>query len=113
MAANLNTKMDLEEFYDISQKKIQEMMGGTAKNSAIIFNKSGRDIEFHVYNQFDFSYWIAANKTLILDNDIGLVIASGPFFKIKPNNYYKEEFLIQPNKTYIYRGIYDLKEILK
>ncbi|MBR9829933.1 MAG: hypothetical protein GYB41_15080 [Oceanospirillales bacterium] len=113
MAANLNTKMDLEEFYEIAQKDIQKIIGNTAKNSAIIFNNSGRDIDFHVYNYIESAYWLAASHTFISNKNIGIITANGSFFKVKPDNYYNEEFLVQPNRAYIYKGLYDLKEILK
>jgi hypothetical protein len=102
--AKLDAKVDLNKFYEVARKDIAKLIQGAAVNAAVIYNNSGEDVTFYVYNYIDTVYWIEAQKTLIADGHHGTVAASGQFFKIHPNSKDNQEFLVAPHKAYVYNG---------
>lgn len=104
MSATLDAKVDLNQFYELARKDIGSLIGAAGINAAVIFNDTASPVTFYVYNYIDTVYWVSAQKVLVAPRTYGTVAASGAFFKIHPNDHAKEEFLVAPNKAYVYAG---------
>jgi hypothetical protein len=104
MAKTMDISGDLNKFYDQARKDVGKLIAGAKVKGAVIFNASGGNVEFCVYNYIDTVYWIAAQKTLIARDHYGTVAASGVYFKVHPNGHKNQEFLVEPGKAYVYHG---------
>lgn len=100
----MDVSIDVNEFYKLAREDIGKIIGVSAVNSAAIYNNTDKAITFYVYNYIDTVYWVAAQKTHIAPGTYGMVAASGSFFKILPNDNKNEEFLVSPNKAYVFSG---------
>lgn len=102
MSAELEAEINLNEFYKDARDDVKKLLKSV--NSAVIFNASGKDVTFYVYNYIDTVFWVSAQKTKIADGYYGDVAASGTFFKIHPNDNSSDEFLVAPGNAYVYKG---------
>lgn len=97
---NVNGKVDLNTFVDQAAKLAKSLDA----NTALIYNHSGHTVKFYCYNGGDFIKAIAYSKPNIASGYAGEIAAGGSVFKVHPNNEGKHEFLVKPNRAYIYRG---------
>ena len=104
MGATLDAKMNVNKFYDTARQDIGKLISGAAIGSAVIYNDSGKEVTFNVYNYIDTVYLIPAQKTLVASGYYGSVAASGKAFKILPNGDKSAEFLATPGNAYVYKG---------
>lgn len=104
MSATLDATIDLNAFYKLAREDIKSLLGAAAVNSAVIFNNSESPVTFYVYNYIDTVYWVSAQRVLVAPQTYGTVAASGSFFKIHPNDNANGEFLVAPNRAYVYSG---------
>jgi len=111
MNAQLDASIDLNQFYELAREDISKLIGGAAVKAAVIFNASGKDVTFYVYNYIDTVYWVDAQHTLIANEHFGTVAASGAFFKIHPDKNKDEEFLVEPGYAYVYTGPGKLEKV--
>ncbi|MBL4906692.1 MAG: hypothetical protein JKX94_04510 [Sneathiella sp.] len=111
MDTEVEISVNLNDFYDVARNDIASLIGGAAVKAAAIFNASGRDVSFSVYNYADTVNWVPAQKTLIADAHRGSVAASGVLFKIHPNSNKDAEFLVAPGKAYIFHGQGKVEEV--
>ncbi len=106
-----NVTIDANQFYEQARKDIGSLIGAAGVNSAVIFNGTKDNVTFHVYNYIDSVHWVDAMRTLVAPGHYGTVVASGKFFKIHPNNRREEEFLVAPEKAYVYKGPGALEQV--
>ncbi|WP_417552675.1 hypothetical protein [Marinomonas fungiae] len=107
----MSTKIDINKFYELAREDISKLIDGAAVNSSAIFNASGEDVNFAVYNYIDVFYEIPAQEGLVAKDYYGTVAASGTHFKVNPNKVVAHQFLVKPGKAYVYRGPGKLEEI--
>lgn len=103
-SVKLDATVDLNKFYEAAREDIGSLIQGAGVNQAIIFNNSGATVNFEVFNYIDSVNWVPAQQTKIADGYYGAVAASGSFFKIHPNGVRDDEFLVAPNKAYVFHG---------
>jgi hypothetical protein len=112
MSTNVSIKgEDLNRFYEMAREDIASLFKGAAVNAAVIYNDSGSDVTFYVYNYIDTVYWVSAMKARVAAGSYGTVAASGAFFKIHPNDKASEEFLVAPHHAYVYHGPGNLEAV--
>lgn len=99
-----DAKIDINKFYDVARKDLGSLIKGASINSATIYNDSGSDVTFYVYNYIDIVHWVSAQKAFIANGYYGNVAASGKSFKVHPNGNKDHEYLVDPNRAYVYRG---------
>ena len=109
MPANLEANLDINKFYETARKDIKSLL--TSVNGAAIYNASGSNVTFYVYNYSDGVNLIEAHHFLVAPDYYGTAAASGKFYKVMPNKNKDEEFLVAPNKAYIYRGPGKIEEV--
>lgn len=111
MSANFDAKMNVNKFVDLVKEGITALIPVASVHDAAIFNDSGSDVTFYVYNYADTVHWISAMKSRVANQHFGIVAASGAFFKIHPNGDSNQEFLVAPHAAYIYRGPGKLEKV--
>ncbi|WP_067149223.1 hypothetical protein [Pseudotamlana agarivorans] len=96
--------INVNDFYNICMNDIGKLVSGVSKGSAIIFNDTGKPVDFYVYNSMDSMCWLPTQKINITHGNYGTITASGKYFKIHPDKNKINEFLVVPNEAYIYKG---------
>ncbi|MDB4778095.1 hypothetical protein OAG68_01435 [bacterium] len=102
MSASVDAKMDINEFYKDVRGDIGKLLNSV--NEAAIYNDSGKEVTFYVYNYSDGVHWIPACDVKVAPGYFGSVAASGTVFKIDPDNNKDNEFLVAPEKGYVFKG---------
>ncbi|WP_194767509.1 hypothetical protein [Tamlana sp. I1] len=110
---SLEANINVNDFYNIAMKDIGKLVSGISSGSAIIFNDTGKQIDFYVYNYIDSLCWITMKKVKIAHGSYGTITAYGKYFKIHPDKNKVNEFLVAPNEAYIYKGPGELVHIEK
>lgn len=111
MGAAIEAQMDVNKFYELARHDLASLIGGAGVHSAVIFNDSGHDVTFNVYNYVDILYAIPAQTTRVASSFCGRVAASGVEIKVHPNGDRNSEFLVRPGKAYVYFGPGKVKEV--
>lgn len=111
MAVELDATLNLNDFYDTARTDIALLIGGAEVKAAAIFNSSGQDVTFSVYNYTDVVNWVPAQRALVANDFSGIVAASGVLFKIHPNNDKGAEFIVAPGKAYVFHGPGKIEEV--
>ncbi|KAB1071353.1 hypothetical protein F6U93_01100 [Tamlana haliotis] len=101
---SLGNIISAHDFYNLTNEDIEKLTSGISKSSAIIFNDTGKPVDFYVYNYMDAMCWIPAQNTTIDHGNFGTMTTFGKYFKIHPDKNEVYEFLVAPNRAYIYKG---------
>lgn len=104
MAIEVNATLDGNKFIEQIKKGGKEFWSNASIDSAVIMNDTDNDVTFFVYNYIDTVYLVSAMKVRVAAHIYGTVAASGKLFKILPNDVRGDEFLVAPQKAYIYKG---------
>lgn len=97
---NVEGKVDLNTFVDQATGIAKSLDAGTA----LIYNNSGKPVQFYCYNGGDIFMWVAYAKPTIAHGYSGLVAAGGSHFKIFADNRGDSEFRVKPGCAYVYHG---------
>ncbi len=108
---SVEVKGNLNKFYEQVSADLPKLLEGAAIGSAIIFNNTDKAVNFYVYNYIDNIYLVSAMHTLVAPGKAGRVAASGKSYKVHPNDDKRQEFLVDPNKAYVYGGPGDIENV--
>lgn len=93
-------EVDLNTFLDQAASVAKSLDAGTA----LVYNSSNKTVEFYCYNGGDPFMAVAYSKPTIAHGYSGVVAAGGSVFKVFADNKGNTEFLVKPNKAYVYKG---------
>ncbi|MGB5452308.1 MAG: hypothetical protein WBM71_04570 [Sedimenticolaceae bacterium] len=103
----LSGKVDVNTFVDQAAGLAKALDAGTA----LVLNESGKSVTFYCYNGGDFIMAVPYSKPTIAQGYSGTIAAGGSVFKVFADNKGNAEFLVKPNKAYIYRGPGKIEEV--
>lgn len=106
-SATVTGKVDLNVFVDQAAKLAKSLDAGTS----LLYNNSGKSARFYCYNGGDFVMAVPYSKPTIANGCSGLIAAGGTVFKVFADNKGEAEFLVKPNKAYVYGGTGDVREL--
>ncbi|MCB2111302.1 MAG: hypothetical protein H6895_07300 [Defluviimonas sp.] len=104
---NVTGKVDINTFVDQAAKLAKGLDAGTS----LLYNNSGKKANFYCYNGGDFVMAIPYSKPTIATGCSGLIAAGGSVFKVFADNKGDAEFLVKPNRAYVYGGPGDVREL--
>lgn len=105
--ANITGKVDLNTFVDQAAHLAKSLDAGTS----LLYNNSAGTAKFYCYNGGDFVMAIPYSKPSIAKGCSGLIAAGGTVFKVFADNKGDAEFLVKPNRAYVYGGPGDVREL--
>jgi hypothetical protein len=104
---NMTGKVDLNTFVDQAAKLAKSLDAGTS----LLYNNSGKKANFYCYNGGDFVMAVPYSKPAIAAGCSGLIAAGGTVFKVFADNKGDAEFLVKPNRAYVYGGPGNVREL--
>lgn len=106
-AMNMTGEVDLNTFVDQAATLAKSLDAGTS----LLYNNSGSTASFYCYNGGDFVMAVPYSKPTIATGCSGLIAAGGSVFKVFADNKGDAEFLVKPNRAYVYGGRGNVREL--